>query len=64
MEAVGSGEDRADGGVGAFVAGVGDPVEPGVGDLVESCPEGFGQLDELRQLGSLSPRDPPVEQPP
>ena len=50
--------------MGAFVAGVGDPVEPGVGDLVESCPEGFGQLDELRQLGPLDLGDPTVEKPP
>ena len=58
---MGPSEDRPDRGVGAFVAGVGDPVEPGVGDLIEPGPEGFGEADERWELRAEGPADPFVE---
>ena len=61
MEAVGPSEDHADGGVGAFVAGVRDPVEPGVRDFFEPQPEGAGEFHECRP-GALGSRDPAFQQ--
>mgnify|MGYP006344168695 CR=1 FL=1 len=59
---MGSGENRPDSGVGAFVSGVGDPVEPGVGDFFEPQAEGAGQPDERWKPGALGPGDPPFEE--
>lgn len=62
VEAVGSGEHGSDGGVGAFVSGVGDAGFPGVVDVVEPGRERFGEPDEWCESGVGGTVDPGFEE--